>query len=123
MLDRQDAEDYASWFRCLADPTRTQILHLLATNDGPMTVGQIVQQVGVGQSTVSHHLKVLAQVRFVTVEHTGTSSRYQVNPRCLAVFPTAADVVMDGHPPSSVLRCQPRRPPRTQRTRVASSWP
>ena len=94
MLDRQAAEDYASWFRSLADPTRIQILHLLATNDGPMTVGQILQQVGVGQSTVSHHLKVLAQVRFVTVEHAGTFSRYRVNPRCLAAFPTAADVVM-----------------------------
>ena len=102
MLDRQVAEDYASWFRCLADPTRIQLLHLLATSDGPMTVGELVRQVDVGQSTVSHHLKVLAQVRFVTVEHAGTSSRYQVNPRCLAAFPTAADVVMGGQPaPSS----------------------
>jgi hypothetical protein len=42
---------------------------------------------------------VLAQVRFVTAEHVGTSSRYQVNPRCLAAFPTAADVVM-GHKPA-----------------------
>ena len=98
MLDRQTAEDYASWFRCLADPTRIQILHLLAANDGPMTVGQVVQQVGVGQSTVSHHLKVLTQVRFVTVEHAGTSSRYQVNPNCLTAFPTAADVVMGRTP-------------------------
>jgi ArsR family transcriptional regulator len=98
MLDRQVAEDYASWFRCLADPTRIQILHLLAANDGPMTVGQIVQRVGVGQSTVSHHLKVLAQVRFVLVDHAGTSSRYRVNPSCLAVFPTAADVVMGRTP-------------------------
>ena len=98
MLDRQAAEDYASWYRCLADPTRIQILQLLATNGGPMTVGEIVRQVGVGQSTVSHHLKVLAQVRFVTVEHAGTSSRYQVNPRCLAAFPTAADVVMGRTP-------------------------
>jgi ArsR family transcriptional regulator, arsenate/arsenite/antimonite-responsive transcriptional repressor len=98
MLDRQDAEDYASWFRCLADPTRIQILHLLATSDGPMTVGQIVGQVRIGQSTVSHHLKVLARVRFVTAEHAGTSSRYKINPRCLAAFPTAADVVMGGKP-------------------------
>jgi ArsR family transcriptional regulator, arsenate/arsenite/antimonite-responsive transcriptional repressor len=103
MLDRQAAEDYASWFRCLADPTRIQILYLLATKDGPMTVGQIVQQVGVGQSTVSHHLKLLAQVRFVTVEHAGTSSRYQVNPHCLAAFPTAADVVMGRTPAEQLL--------------------
>jgi ArsR family transcriptional regulator len=98
MLDRQTAEDYATWFRCLADPTRIQILHLLAANDGPMTVGQIVQQVGVGQSTVSHHLKVLAHVRFVLVEQAGTSSRYQVNPNCLTAFPTAADAVMGRTP-------------------------
>ena len=103
MLDRQAAEDYASWFRCLADPTRIQILHLLATSGGPMTVGEIVRQVGVGQSTVSHHLKVLTQVRFVTVEHAGTSSRYQVNPRCLAAFPTAADVVMGRIPAEQLL--------------------
>ena len=95
---RPVAEDYASWFRCLADPTRIQILRLLATSDAPMTVGDIVRRVGVGQSTVSHHLKVLAQVRFVTVEHAGTSSRYQVNPRCLAAFPTAAEVVMGRRP-------------------------
>jgi DNA-binding transcriptional ArsR family regulator len=99
MLDREVAEEYASWFRCLADPTRIQILHLLAANNTPMTVGHIVQRVGVGQSTVSHHLKVLAQVGFVTVEHAGTSSRYQVNPACLAAFPTAADVVMGQRPP------------------------
>jgi len=42
-----------SWFCCLADPTRIQILRLLATRDAPMTVGDIVQRVGVGQSTVS----------------------------------------------------------------------
>jgi ArsR family transcriptional regulator, arsenate/arsenite/antimonite-responsive transcriptional repressor len=98
VLDRQVAEHYASWFRSLADPTRIQILHLLATSDAPMTVGEIVRRVGVGQSTVSHHLKVLAQGRFATVEHAGTASRYQVNPRCLAAFPTAAEVVMGGKP-------------------------
>jgi DNA-binding transcriptional ArsR family regulator len=109
MLDRRVAEDYASWFRCLADPTRIQILHLLAANDAPMTVGQIVRQVGVGQSTVSHHLKVLAQVRFVLVEHAGTSSHYQVNPNCLAAFPTAADIVI-GHRPTQQRPATPTAP-------------
>ena len=109
MLDRRIAEDYASWFRCLADPTRIQILRLLATSDAPMTVGDIVQRVGVGQSTVSHHLKVLAQVRFVTVEHAGTSSRYQVNPNCLTAFPTAADVVM-GRTPTQQRPATPMAP-------------
>ena len=60
MLDRGSAEAYASWFRCLADATRIQILHLLATNDAPLTVGEIVAAVSVGQSTVSAHLRRLA---------------------------------------------------------------
>lgn len=94
MLDRAAAELYASWFRCLADATRIQILQLLASRGAPMTVGQIVAQVGVGQSTVSHHLKRLAEAGFVTVERAGTASWFRVNPRCVAHFPTAADVVM-----------------------------
>jgi DNA-binding transcriptional ArsR family regulator len=107
MLDRQAAEDYASWFRCLADPTRIQILHLLAASGGPMTVGEIVRQVGVGQSTVSHHLKVLTQVRFVTVEHAGTSSRYQVNPAAWPLSRLPPTSSWGGYRPSSF--CEPDR--------------
>lgn len=101
MLDRQLAETYASWFRALADATRVQILNLLAQHDGPMTVGQIVENVPVGQSTVSAHLKILAEVRFVLVERQGTASLYRVNQRCVSCFPSAADVVM-GRIPTAV---------------------
>ena len=94
LLDRALAEEYAACFRALADPTRIQIVELLARHGEPMSVGQIVAAVGVAQSTVSHHLKVLAQVRFVLADAEGTSNRYRVNPRCVECFPTAADVVM-----------------------------
>jgi DNA-binding transcriptional ArsR family regulator len=53
-----------------------------------------VAAVGIAQSTVSHHLKVLAQVRFVLADADGTSNRYRINPCCVDCFPTAADVVM-----------------------------
>jgi DNA-binding transcriptional ArsR family regulator len=98
MLDRATAETYASWFRALADATRVQILNLLAEHGGPMTVGQIVEQVPVGQSTVSAHLKVLAEVRFVLAEQLGTARWYRVNQRCVSCFPSAADVVMGAAP-------------------------
>jgi DNA-binding transcriptional ArsR family regulator len=94
LLDREIAQRYASWFRALADPTRVQIVELLARARQPMTVGQIVVLVGVAQSTVSHHLKILAEVRFVLVEASGTANLYRVNEACLECFPTAADVVM-----------------------------
>jgi DNA-binding transcriptional ArsR family regulator len=94
MLDRTTAETYAGWFRALADPTRVQILNLLASTGDPMTVGEVVDQVSVSQSTVSAHLKILTEARFVLVEPRGTARLYRVNQRCVSCFPTAADVVM-----------------------------
>ncbi|HEX6444536.1 MAG TPA: metalloregulator ArsR/SmtB family transcription factor [Streptosporangiales bacterium] len=93
-LERATAVEYASWFKALADPTRVQIVSLLARAGRPMNVGQIVDAVDVGQSTVSAHLKVLATVRFVLVDGRGTARYYRINDACVDCFPTAADLVM-----------------------------
>ena len=93
-VDRASAEVWASWFRALGDASRVLILHELAVARRPMTVGEVVAAVDVGQSTVSHHLKLLAETGFVHVERRGNTSLYRVNERCLEVFPSAAEVVM-----------------------------
>jgi DNA-binding transcriptional ArsR family regulator len=93
-LDTATATEYARWFRALADGTRVEIVSLLARAARPMSVGEIVGLVGVGQSTVSHHLKILAEARFVLVQRRGTASLYRINEACVECFPTAADVVM-----------------------------
>jgi len=100
-LDRPTADEYASWFKALSDGTRIQIVSLLARVGEPMTVGQLVDAVDVGQSTVSRHLKVLADCGFVLVEHVGTASWFRINDNCVGCFPTAADVVM-GRPVPAV---------------------
>jgi DNA-binding transcriptional ArsR family regulator len=105
-LDRPTATEYASWFKALADPTRIQIVSLLARYGAPMTVGQIVAAVAVGQSTVSAHLRQLAKVRFVLVEHRGTASLYRINDACVECFPSAADVVMGRPVPAVPGPCQ-----------------
>ncbi|MGH9208216.1 MAG: ArsR/SmtB family transcription factor, partial [Acidimicrobiales bacterium] len=56
-IERSSAEVWASWFRCLGDPSRVLLLNRLATSDCPMTVGDLVAEIDIGQSTVSHHLK------------------------------------------------------------------
>ncbi|MBO3749990.1 helix-turn-helix transcriptional regulator [Streptosporangiaceae bacterium NEAU-GS5] len=104
-LGRDEAEEYASWFKALADATRIQIVSLLARRRAPMSVGEIVAASGVGQSTVSHHLKILADVRFVLVERQGTSAFYRINDACVTCFPTAADVVM-GNPAPETPVCE-----------------
>ena len=93
-LDRATAAEFASWFKALADPTRVQIVSLLARRASPMNVGEIVAAVDVGQSTVSAHLKVLSEVRFILAEPRGTSTYYRINEACVSCFPTAADLVM-----------------------------
>ena len=93
-IDRETAAVWASWFRALGDPSRILVLNLLAAKAEPMSVGEIVDALDIGQSTVSHHLKQLADVGFVLVEERGTSNLYRVNDLCLECFPTAAELVM-----------------------------
>ena len=93
-LSRQQAETYASWFRCLADPTRLQVLFALASQRRPMRVGEIAEAIGFAQSTTSAHLQRLLDDEFVLVERSGTSSWFVLNEECIEQFPRAAEQVM-----------------------------
>ncbi|GAB3740888.1 helix-turn-helix domain-containing GNAT family N-acetyltransferase [Nocardiopsis nanhaiensis] len=93
-LPQPDAETYAAWFACLAEPVRVQLLHAIATTPGPVSVGALAEAVDVRQPTVSHHLRKLADVGFVTLTKVGTSTRVAVNPDCCTGLPHAADAVM-----------------------------
>lgn len=50
----------------LAEPNRMNIVHLL--RDGPLTVGEIADRLGLRQPQASKHLKVLSDSRIVEVE-------------------------------------------------------
>lgn len=116
-VDRNSAEVWAGWFRALGDASRVLILNRLAVARRPLTVGEIVDAVDVGQSTVSHHLKLLADTGFVHVERRGTASLYRVNERCLQIFPSAAEVVMGQLPrydPSPTACAAPWQAPDTR---------
>lgn len=105
-VDRTSAEVWASWFRCLSDGSRVLILNRLAVARRPMSVGEIVDAVDIGQPTVSHHLKILAETGFVLVEPHANSRLYRVNARCLAAFPSAADLVMGNLPRYEPVTCE-----------------
>ncbi len=107
LLVRETAQQYAEWFRALADPTRVQLVAWLAAQPEAVSVGELTAVLPVGQSTVSHHLAALASVGFVTVRQQGTSSLYAVNQSCLECFPSAADVVMGRRPPGHPVACEP----------------
>ena len=113
-ISRDDATTWAGWFKALGDPTRILILHLLATESRPMNVGEIVDALDVGQSTISHHLQILGETCFVHVERVGNSSWWRINERCLDCFPSAAELIMGRLPltvpwDDTAVACGPER--------------
>lgn len=89
-----EAEEYASWFRCLSDPTRIRILNHVAEATEPVTVGQIVEAIGKSQSTVSRHLQVLADDRFVFTQADGVRTLITANRLCMVELPRASAAIM-----------------------------
>src|SRR5688572_23843967 len=114
-IERGQAETWATWFRALGDPSRILILNLLSTAGRPMSVGEIVDELDLAQSTVSHHLKILGDVGFALVDRQVTSSWWRVNERCLACFPSAAEVVMGVAPEGVALWDEEATMPRRRR--------
>jgi ArsR family transcriptional regulator len=93
-ITRTAAEEYARWFRSLADGTRILVLNTVATSTRPLTVGEIVDSVGKSQSTVSRHLQILAEEEYVFLEPAGTSTLVSINRSCMTALPAAAAHIM-----------------------------
>ena len=88
-ISAEEADAYAQALRALADPTRIRMLSLLARRQEAVCVCEFVDWLPLGQSTISHHLKILRDARFVTTERRGTFMYYQLNPSSTAILPTA----------------------------------
>jgi DNA-binding transcriptional ArsR family regulator len=67
----------ADAFNAVAEPRRRQILDVLA--GGERSVGDVVQQLGLGQPQVSKHLRVLREVGLVRVRDEGRQRIYRLN--------------------------------------------
>jgi len=73
----------ADIFEAIADPTRRQLLEtILASNlvggSGELTVSELVEKTGIGQPTVSKHLKTLREVNLVAVREDGQKRFYSI---------------------------------------------
>lgn len=67
----------ADVFNAIAESRRRDILVLLAGSERP--VGEIVDALGMGQPSVSKHLKVLRDVGLVDVRRDGRQMLYRTN--------------------------------------------
>lgn len=64
-------------FRALGDPTRREILRLLARKD--LTAGEIADHFNLTKPTISHHLAVLKEAGLVLDERQGQYIVYSLN--------------------------------------------
>lgn len=62
------------WLKALSDDTRLRLLHLLSRYE--LSVGEVVQVLGMSQPRVSRHLKILADAGLVRVRRDGLWAFY-----------------------------------------------
>ena len=83
IMDR--IEEIADIFKALSDPTRLRIVKLLSEcgqgvcEGGPLCVNAMAHRIGVTQSAVSQHLRVLRQVGLVRGERHGSFMHYSLD--------------------------------------------
>jgi DNA-binding transcriptional ArsR family regulator len=65
-------------FQALADPSRRRIVEILL--GGERAVNDIVEAVGIHQSGVSRHLRILSEAGFVAVRPDGPRRHYSLRP-------------------------------------------
>lgn len=64
-------------FKALSDPTRREILRLLARGD--LTAGEIADRFAITKPSISHHLSLLRQAGLVLDERRGQNIVYSLN--------------------------------------------
>jgi ArsR family transcriptional regulator len=92
-LSDSEASALASTLRVLADPARLRLVSLIAAQPGAEAcVCNLTGPLGLGQPTVSHHLKLLVEAGILLREQRGRWAYYSLRPgsmeRVASVFQT-----------------------------------
>lgn len=76
-IDNDTAEQIAWAFQGLGDATRIKLIAVLL--EGEINVSDLAELVGVSQSGVSHQLRVLRNLRFVSTRRDGQQIFYRID--------------------------------------------
>ncbi|MDD9206836.1 metalloregulator ArsR/SmtB family transcription factor [Georgenia sp. 10Sc9-8] len=109
LLDAGATAIYAHLFQALADPTRLAVLQHLAS--GEHRVRDLVDHMGLAQSTVSKHLAFLSECGLVRVRPEGRASWYSLTEtERLAEMVGAAERLLEATGTRAVLCSHLRAP-------------
>jgi ArsR family transcriptional regulator len=91
-LSRDEAVATAKLFQALGDPHRVRIVNLLATRRELLFEDEFVESLGLAQSTVSHHLKKLAEAGLLDRAERGKWVYFSLNCDALRTLAAVADM-------------------------------
>lgn len=78
-----DYEQTAKIFKAFCDSNRVQIFHIL--QDGEKCACHLLDLLHIGQSTLSHHMKLLCDSGLVSAHKEGKWVHYKINQKSLAL--------------------------------------
>ena len=81
-----EIEKLADIFKALSEPTRLRLVNLLSKNDGAFCVNALSQRLGVTQSAISQHLRILRQTGLVRGERRGQYVHYLIDKKVLEQY-------------------------------------
>jgi DNA-binding transcriptional ArsR family regulator len=82
-------QELAEIFKALSDPTRLRLVKLLSEHRGALCVNALARRLGVTQSAVSQHLRVLRQAGLVQGDRRGYHVHYSLDQDRLAEYKTS----------------------------------
>jgi ArsR family transcriptional regulator len=83
-MSDENASNLASSLKALADPARLRIISMVAAHeDAEACVCDLTEPLGLGQPTVSHHLRILVDAGYLTRSKRGTWAYYKLVPGAL----------------------------------------
>lgn len=83
-MPEANATSLASSLKALADPARLRIISMVAAHENAEAcVCDLTEPLGLGQPTVSHHVKILVDAGYLTRSKRGTWAYYKLVPGAL----------------------------------------
>jgi len=98
LIPEARAGELALVFRALADPTRVQMVRLLAEAAEPVCVCDFTASFDLGQPTVSHHLGKLREAGLVTSSKRGLWTFHRLDPEMSPAARRAVEVILSAAP-------------------------
>jgi len=83
-ITASQAADLAHKLKALADPTRLQLVSMVAAHEGgEACVCELTEPLGLTQPTISHHLKILVDAGIFTRDKRGVWAYYALVPSAM----------------------------------------